>query len=82
MDEIGDLKASLAYMGSHLEGELEEADKLRAEIAKLRAALDPERLANIIGPLWMGHPKEQDVLDETVRQICDGIVEQLEKDTP
>lgn len=51
----------------------EEMTRKDAEIAKLRAALDPERLANIIGPLWMGHPKEQDVLDETVRQIRDGI---------
>lgn len=38
--EIGDLKASLAHMGGHLETELQEADKLRAEIAKLRAAND------------------------------------------
>lgn len=93
MDEIGDLKASLAYMGSHLEGELEEADKLRAEIAKLRAALQ-EISQPLIAMQDRAKKDGYDFSGETALNIISNPEhyrsiarqalrdEQLEKDTP
>jgi hypothetical protein len=55
------------------------ADKIESDartIAELREALNPDRLADIIGSRWMGHPNEQNILAETVRVIRAGADEQ------
>jgi hypothetical protein len=78
-DMAAEIRSMIAVHNSDVDGMRMQEEKIADQkkvIAALREALEPERLARIVGALWMGSPKEQDVLDETVRAIREGVSEQ------